>query len=197
MQFLVRDSKILWPLPGPEHAAPVTAAAVTSPMVTSPIDPDAIKVADAERTSRAARRQLRFDTPAEPDMLAMHPAPCTVALPAQDAVPVGAHPTSGTQTDSRRTLQDIARKTLWHGRMPTAGCQALSKLAEKYPDVFNFDPRTKLPPCTVCHRSSIRKAAAPAESKRQVQPLEEVHFDLFFVHGEIVLMLIDRASRYE
>jgi hypothetical protein len=81
--------------------------------------------------------------------------------------------------------------------MPTAGCLALSKLAEKFPHVFNFDPRTKLPPCLVCDRASIRKAAAPPESKRQVRPLEEVHFDLFFVHGEIVLMLIDRASRYE
>ena len=105
--------------------------------------------------------------------------------------------TAGTQTDSQRMQQDVARKTLWHGRMPTAGCLALSKLAERYPEVFNFDPRTKLPPCTVCHRSSIRKSAAPPESKRQVKPLEEVHFDMFFVHGEIVLLLIDRASRYE
>ena len=80
-----------------------------------------------------------------------------------------------------RLQQDIARKKLWHGRMPTAGCHALSKLAEKYPQVFNFDPRTKLPPCTICHHASQRKAAAPPETKRQVQPLEEVHFDLFFV----------------
>jgi hypothetical protein len=30
-----------------------------------------------------------------------------------------------------------------------------------------------------------------------VQPLEEVHFDLFFVCGEIVLIFVDRASRHE
>ena len=107
------------------------------------------------------------------------------------------HAAAATQTDSMRLQQDIARKKLWHGRMPTAGCHALSKLAEKYPQVFNFDPRTKLPPCTICHHASQRKAAAPPETKRRVQPLEEVHFDLFFVHGEIILTLIDRASRFE
>ena len=111
--------------------------------------------------------------------------------------PARPHATASTQTDSKRSEIDIARKTLWHGRMPTAGCQALSKLAQKYPKIFNFDPRTRLPPCIACHRASIRKSAAPPENKRIVRPLEEVHFDLFFVHGEIVLMLIDRASRYE
>ena len=30
-----------------------------------------------------------------------------------------------------------------------------------------------------------------------MQPLEEVHFDLFFVCGEIVLVFVDRASRHE
>jgi len=47
------------------------------------------------------------------------------------------------------------------------------------------------------NRARIRKAAAPPASTRIVQPLEEVHFDLFFVCGEIVLIFIDRASRYE
>ena len=43
----------------------------------------------------------------------------------------------------------------------------------------------------------MRKAPAPPASTRIVQPLEEVHFDLFFVCGEIVLVFVDRASRHE
>ncbi len=104
----------------------------------------------------------------------------------------------GTQTDtSQRKLLDEQRKILWHARMPTAGCAALSALARSFPDTFRFSPDTILPPCHACARARIRKAAAPPASTRVVQPLEEVHFDLFFVCGEIVLIFIDRASRYE
>ena len=113
---------------------------------------------------------------------------------AADTVPVRSN---STQTDSARKQYEVQQKILWHSRMPTAGCQALSALAKAFPDTFRFSPDTVLPSCHVCARARIRKAAAPPASTRLVQPLEEVHFDLFFVCGEIVLIFIDRASRYE
>jgi hypothetical protein len=103
----------------------------------------------------------------------------------------------GSQTDSARKQLDLQTKILWHSRMPTAGCQALSALAKAFPKIFRFSPDTILPPCHACARARIRKAPAPPASTRIVQPLEEVHFDLFFVCGEIVLIFVDRASRHE
>jgi hypothetical protein len=104
---------------------------------------------------------------------------------------------SGSQTDSARKQLDVQQKILWHARMPTAGCKALSALAKTFPNVFRFSPDTILPPCHACARARMRKAPAPPASTRIVQPLEEVHFDLFFVCGEIVLIFVDSASRHE
>ena len=189
--FIVRDSKILLPLPPPPQRHP----RVPVPRTHLPTSGTQVFGVHGFRDGKFRRHTVQP---------AGTPAVDAITIDATAGVgrakqPAGAPALASvsTQTDSLRSQQDVARKILWHGRMPTAGCQALSKLAEKFPGVFNFDPRTKLPPCLVCDRASIRKAAAPPESKRQVRPLEEVHFDLFFVHGEIVLMLIDRASRYE
>jgi hypothetical protein len=126
--------------------------------------------------------------------------PITAQTPgAGEAPAVNTTPThsSGSQTDSARKQLDLQQKILWHARMPTAGCKALSALAKTFPNVFRFSPDTILPPCHACARARMRKAPAPPASTRIVQPLEEVHFDLFFVCGEIVLVFVDRASRHE
>jgi hypothetical protein len=45
---------------------------------------------------------------------------------------------SSSQTDSDRKQLDLQKKILWHARMPTAGCQALSALAKTFPNTFRF-----------------------------------------------------------
>ena len=86
--------------------------------------------------------------------------------------------------------------SLWHVRL-NCGQAQLQLLARRYPEVFTFSPTTKLPPCHCCHRSYARKADAPPSVERDVEPLEEVHMDLFFPGNDIVLFLCDRASKFE
>ena len=122
----------------------------------------------------------------------------------QDLFSVG----PSTHHSSRPQQIDVASQTvpgltadqklmsLWHVRL-NCGQAQLQLLARKYPDVFTFSPTTKLPPCHCCHRSYARKADAPPTAERDVEPLEEVHMDLFFPGKDIVLFLCDRASKFE
>ena len=86
---------------------------------------------------------------------------------------------------------------LWHVRLGGIGEYALQELARTRPTIFTYKHTTKLPPCECCQRSRARRQNAPPVSNRNPAVLGEIHFDLFFVAGDIMLYLIDRASRME
>jgi hypothetical protein len=48
---------------------------------------------------------------------------------------------------SEESVYEVQQKILWHSRMPTVGCQALSAVAKAFPDTFRFSLDTVLPSC--------------------------------------------------
>ena len=117
--------------------------------------------------------------------------------PILPAIPLSSTVDAGSQTPSPSITLDQRTMLLWHTRMGGIGEYALQTLARTHPTVFRFKPTTSLPPCECCHRSRARRQPAPSASTRQPKVLAEIHFDLFFIQGDILLYLVDRASRME
>ena len=123
------------------------------------------------------------------DLFSVGPSKSTVLTPPSQKVDVSSQTLSGPTADQKLM-------SLWHARL-NCGQAQLQLLARQYPETFTFSPTTKLPPCHCCHRSLARKADAPPSVTRGVEPLEEIHMDLFFPGKDIVLFLCDRASKFE
>jgi hypothetical protein len=81
--------------------------------------------------------------------------------------------------------------------MRGADIKALSALNKAHPETLRLPE--KMPcelPCHCCTRSFMKATPSPPLIEKVTQPLEEVHFDLFFHGGQIYLFLIDRCSRH-
>ena len=118
------------------------------------------------------------------DLFSVGPSKSTVLTPPSQKVDVSSQTLSGPTADQKLM-------SLWHARL-NCGQAQLQLLARQYPETFTFSPTTKLPPCHCCHRSLARKADAPPSVTRGVEPLEEIHMDLFPWEGYRPLPLRSR-----
>ena len=107
----------------------------------------------------------------------------------------------GTQTEHIPHTHTQWLET-WHSRLGGAPFPAILDLARRFPDLLNppagiFKADLSRWRCHCCTRANIKRNPAPPAVPHNpaLQPLQEVHFDLFFFHETIALFLIDRASR--
>ena len=154
----------------------------TDTSITFPLEP-VTQVRDVEVTLKGT------GLPAPHDLFSVGPSTNHQPTAPAQTIDVASQTTTGLTADQKLM-------SLWHVRL-NCGQAQLQLLARRYPEVFTFSPTTKLPPCHCCHRSYARKADAPPSVAREVEPLEEVHMDLFFPGNDIVLFLCDRASKFE
>jgi len=71
---------------------------------------------------------------------------------------------------------------LWHARLGGLSFKRLQALAKLHPSVLKIPLQASFnESCHCCQRSTIKKGAAPPSVSREVSPLEEVHFDIFYL----------------
>jgi len=92
--------------------------------------------------------------------------------------------TSTTRTvTSEHTIELIK---LWHARLGGLSFKRLQALAKLHPSVLKIPLQASFNEiCQCCQRSSMKKGAAPPSISREVSPLEELHFDIFFLQWAI------------